>query len=205
MKKPTEKNSRKIVKEFAKETSFFGLSLIVKSEKKFFWFLLLLLFVGLAFYVNISAIMDYLRFDVISSTHVHQIVPMALPMITICNMNTYLSFEVLELEKMLLDCQVGHTKCNVSDFSEKFRISTYHCFSLNDGVNKSIIESSRKGYLNGISLKLYAGLPNETALYLNGFLVFINNQTEFPLVEQAVQVSGGFYTRLMVIFQTNIR
>ncbi len=123
---------------------------------------------------------------------------MAFPMITICNMNSYLSKNVYKIEQMLLDCKIGHSKCNASDFSEKFRISTYHCYRINDGVNKSIFQSFRRGHLYGISLKLYAGMPSEANLYLNGFLVFIINQTEFPLVEQAIQVSGGIYTRVKV-------
>lgn len=193
-----DKNPRKIISEFSSDSNFLGLSQLVKTKYKFLYIFLLLLLICSNFYVNISSIMDYLRYDIIPSTNIYKQVPMAFPMITICNMNSYVSYRKFSMKQMLLDCQVGLRKCNASDFSKKFRISTYHCYSLNDGVNKSIMKTSINGHLYGISLKLYAGMPSEARLYINGFLVFINNQTEFPLTEQAEQVSGGFYTRLKV-------
>ena len=192
------KDSRKYLTEFPSTSNFFGINLLSKSKDTNFWIILWILLICFCLYGNILSIIDFLRYDVISSSKVYQTIPMLLPMITICNMNSYLSHKVLTIDQMLLDCQIGNSKCNISDFSKKFRISTYHCYSFNYETNKTIMQTSSKSQSHGINIKLYAGIPSEAKLYLNGFLILITNQTEFPLLEQAIQVAGGFFTRVKV-------
>lgn len=78
---------------------------------------------------------------------------------------------------MLLDCQYENTNCNPDLFVE-VQISTYKCYSFNSGRDRNnqkveILKTAKKGFLYGISFKLFTGMPDEAFLHTNGFLVFV--------------------------------
>ncbi len=62
-----KKNTRQILRDFSKDANFFGLNLLVKSKHRYFWILALILLISGSFFVNISSIIDYIQYDVISS------------------------------------------------------------------------------------------------------------------------------------------
>ena len=200
------KSTKKLVKEYIDNCTIHGVPRLVKSKNtllRIFWFLLIISSLGGCSFFILSSTMDYLNYDVISNFNVHNSVPMELPTVTICNMNSYKHKMNYTIDQMLIKCRVENTNCNSSHF-EKKQISSYTCYSFNNGKipfddNNVIATTARQGFLYGISLRLFAGLQNETDLYINGFLVFIHNRTELPLIEQALQVSGGLYSRIMVI------
>ena len=133
---------------------------------------------------------------------------MELPTVTICNMNSARKKANYTIDQMLLTCRFENTYCNSSQF-EKLEISSYTCYSINDGKkflngDMNIAETARQGYLYGFGIRLFAGFQSETDFYMNGFLVFIHNRSELPLIENALQVSGGLYTRIMVIYLNHV-
>ena len=84
-------------------TTCHGYSKIFQTELRcvqLMWVLVLLVSFGLCSYMIIKAILDYLKFDVISKTRFVNQVPMTFPAIAVCNVknnpnNSKIAFEIL--------------------------------------------------------------------------------------------------------------
>ena len=198
-----EKNDRriKLLEDYTENSTIHGISHVAKKKKikqRVIWVLIICLSAsGCAFFIARS-FMDYLSYDVITNYRSLTLIPMIFPTVTICNMNSYNGNTNYSIDQMLLSCKFGLEKCYFSDFVP-VKISTYLCYTFNNKEKEKTV--SRPGYLYGLSLKLFAGFDDETKMYINGFLVFIHNRTEFPLVEQAIQVSTGQYSKIKVAVQ----
>ncbi len=169
------------LKRFTSKTSIHGISHIGSSHsviKTIIWSILLLCSFGALIYFIIYTVLNYVASNVVIHSDVIDSVPMELPTITICNMNSYKSYQNYSIDEMILSCLVdSSTDCNSSQFIE-MPVSTYKCFSFNSGLDKNnqrveMMATSRKGFLYGLSLKLFGGFPEEATLNTNGFLVFI--------------------------------
>lgn len=173
------KNLGTVVKKFSKNSTIHGIS-HMWSESRFktsVWLILLFLSLLALLLFILFTVVNYLKYDTIGNSYVIMNVPMKLPTITICNMNSYKSNMNYSIDQMLLYCKFENTRCHASHFVE-VKISTYKCYSFNSGRDSSghqvdLFKSSKKGYLYGVTLKLFAGFPEEANLYMNGFLVFI--------------------------------
>lgn len=170
-----------IVERFFHKTTIHGIShMWSENNNKLhcsLWFIIMIISFCTLVYFIIYVLLNYLSFDVIGNTNVHMKVPMDLPTITFCNMNSYKGKMDYTIDQMLLYCQYENTRCRSDDFIQ-FKISTYKCYSFNSGRDSSghpveLYKSSKKGFLYGVTLKLFAGFPEEANLYLNGFLVFV--------------------------------
>ena len=200
-----KKTAKEIIAKFSRTCSMHGLGEFINCKTiwlKFIWFSLIISSLGGCIYFIIFAFIDYFSYNVISNYNVYNSVPMELPTLTICNMNSYKSKQNLTLEQMLLTCRYENSLCTVEDFVQ-FKVSTYTCYSLNSGKLRNgteikPIQTSKKGFLYGFGLRLFAGLDEQAFLYLNGFLVFVHDRNDFPLTQQAIQVSSGLYTRIKV-------
>ncbi len=121
------KTLKELLQEYADNCTIHGVPRIVKSKYqilKLFWFVLIMSSLGGCSFFILSTTMDYLNFDVISNFNVHYSVPMELPTVTICNMNSYNQRANYTIEQMLLTCKVENSNCNSSHF-EKLQISSY--------------------------------------------------------------------------------
>lgn len=194
-----------LLNQCAHNSTIHGVAKLINSKNtllRLFWLILIISsLAGCSFFI-LSSTMDYLNYDFISNSNVHNSVPMELPTITVCNMNSYKQKSNYTIEQMLLYCRFENSFCNSSHF-EKIQISSYTCYSINNGrilfdENTTIVKTAKQGFLYGFSIRLFAGFPNETDMYINGFLVFVHNRTELPMIEEALHVSGGLYSRIMV-------
>lgn len=197
----TRKKLKKMRKLLSEISTIHGIAHVFKKRAiavRLIWILIICVSLSSCAYFVIYSFVDYFNYDVISKFDSFTSIPMSFPTITICNMNSYKNNKNYTLDQMLLSCRKGLDTCNSSDFVP-VKISSYSCYSFNDGHNIEFTVS-RKGFLYGLSLQLFPGFDNETKLYMNGFLLFVHNRTKFPLLEEALQVSSGQYTRIKVIF-----
>ena len=103
------KSTKKLVKEYIDNCTIHGVPRLVKSKNtllRIFWFLLIISSLGGCSFFILSSTMDYLNYDVISNFNVHNSVPMELPTVTICNMNSYKHKMNYTIDQMLIKCRV---------------------------------------------------------------------------------------------------
>lgn len=136
--------------KFTKKTTIHGVSHISRGDSichTFIWFILITLSLAALIYFLVYNVLNYLYYDVIGNENAYITVPLELPTITICN--------------------------NV-----ELQISTYKFYSFNSWRDRNIqkaeiLKTAKKGFLYGISFKLFTGMPEEAFLHKNGFLVFV--------------------------------
>jgi len=175
-----EEKIQSVLESFLQKTTIHGIYHMVSEDNKLrriIWLIILLLSLGFLVFFIIYTVLNYLKLDVIGNLKVIIEVSMEIPTLTICNMNSYRSNVNYTIDQMLLYCEYENTVCDASYFVE-FPISTYKCYSFNSGRNRSghkmrLLKTSKKGYSYVVSLKLFAGFPEEANLYTNGFLVFV--------------------------------
>ena len=169
------------IKKFTSKTTIHGISHIGSSHNIILttiWLVLSFCSLGTLIYFIIFTVLNYLAFNVVINSSVIESVPMNLPTVTICNMNSYKSNRNYSIDQMVLSCVIDSSmECDPNHFV-RMRISAYTCFSFNSGRDKNnrnveMLTTSRKGFLYGLTLKLFAGFPEEANLYVNGFLVFV--------------------------------
>ena len=141
---------------------------------------------GLASYLVIEIIMDYLSFEVITSTRTIFENPTLFPKITFCNSNKYatqyafnltqngiqsdnsLSSEEKkklghELDDILIECWFNAKPCYSTDFIWSFDSKYGNCFTFNSGIDSNKNQVSLKssfiaGYEFGLQLALYVNI-----------------------------------------------
>lgn len=178
-KKSRNESACSRIEKFTRRTTIHGVGHMWSNNRcrTIVWLIVwVLAFCTLVYFIT-YVILNYMRNDVIGNTNVYMKVPMDLPTITFCNMNSYRGKMDYTIDQMLLDCNYENTRCSSDDFIQ-VSISTYKCYSFNSGRNSSghpveLFKSSKKGFLYGVTLKMFAGFAEEANLYTNGFLVFI--------------------------------
>ena len=202
-----KRKARLLIQNFADKTTIHGLTYL-STPTRYFWLTVIILSIAAcSFFITLS-FLNYFQYDLIANYNVINEIPMELPTITFCNMNSYKGRNNYTLDQMLLYCKYERTFCNSFYFVEH-KISTYTCFSFNSGRDQfgselELLRTSRLGNLYGIQLKLFAGSPHDYGLYSHSFLVFVHSKTDFPLVEQAITASAGYMTDILVIINVDV-
>jgi hypothetical protein len=154
---------------------------------KVFYILFLLASTGLASYLVIESIMNYLAFDVTTKSRTIYETPTLFPKVAFCNRNMYqtkYAYDLLQsyeyqdpsllsieekkllghdLNDILISCYFDNTECSSSDFTYTFDLMYGNCYTFNSGFNENgtkvnLKESLIPGSLHGLKLNIYVNV-----------------------------------------------
>ena len=154
---------------------------------KIFFFLFVVITNGLASYLVIESIMNYLAYDVTTKSRTIYETPTLFPKVTICNLNMYqteyaydflqyteyqdpsfLSIEERkkfghDLNDILIECSFNGYTCSSSDFTWSLDLRYGNCWTFNSGFNQNgsqvnLKESIISGPSYGLYLQLYVNV-----------------------------------------------
>ena len=111
----------------------------------------------------------------------------------------------LPLEDIIIECQIGISKCTADDFYWFYDSIYGNCFTFNKGKNskgesKNIAKMYNKGSLTGLRLQLYVGNQSKTdeIIQSSGIHVNVHNRTNEPIAEEGVDASSGEETKIAI-------
>lgn len=175
----------------------------MKTEYKFlkiFWGSLFLISVASSSYFIIINILEYLRFETVTSIEVIYEHNSQFPTISFCRTTS----SGFNLTHDLLYCEFNSLNCSLDDNFESFVDVAYgSCYRFNSGRNKTghkvdILNSSLRGI--EFSFKLKLDLEPTEGYDFGELVVFIHNHSEKPfnMLDKGFYISTGSFNFIIL-------
>ena len=172
---------KKVLNDLVLASTSHGLPSIFRTERiflKIMWLFFLLGSSGFGFYMIGTAVQGYLNFDVVVKIRLIKEIPTEFPTISFFFNDFFRAYTSYSLDDRLISCRFNKKPCSASDFEEITDSKTNtRYFKFNSGKNSTgqkipQKESKLAGEANGLSIRLFIGLPED---FQNnyGFPIFI--------------------------------
>ena len=195
-----------------KQSSIHGLPFLLRTERlciKLIWSVAFIAMIFLCFNYIRATFKEYIEYKTISNIKIitNQI-SLTFPAITFCNMNK----NNMTIKEMLKKCDFNKRPCTDEDFTETLAFSNGWgtCYSYNVHINSTnitrrLMENKFSGYETGLNMQLFLGLPSDSNSDQNGLWMFIHNNYELPLKNQALEITTGLKTNLIIKKEKSIK
>ena len=98
---------------------------------------------------------------------------------------------------MQFSCTFNQRSCNASFFEFIFNPTYFGCYRFNSHGDLTV---KQEGDATGLSVEMYAGLPNSVNSYYRGFNVFVLNASSYPFGNfppAPIRVTPGIGVRIL--------
>lgn len=169
-----------LIKKLMKNTSINGIPNLISSSSlsvKIIWIICLLVSSASCAYFIVYTVLNYLRYEVISTTNPIYEGESQFPTLTFCStIQPFFSLPLLQCKFNNIDCRF-----NFEEFQE---LNYGKCFRFNSGINLmnesvQILNSKVAGMKYGLRIDLNVSLSDKYAF--NELAIYIHNYTEKPI------------------------
>lgn len=185
--------------EIVSKTTIHGLPNILNARRliiRSIWILSTLLAAAICFYLIISSVRGFFKFDVVSRIEEWPKNPFEFPTVSFCNQNQPITNYTLD--DLILTCMFNGRECSANNFTQFLDLNYGVCYRFN---TEGILSVNRPGKINGLQLDLFVGLGDDyigIGSTINGLHVYINNHSYLPSINEGIDVSTGFRTNIVV-------